>query len=111
MPLPLPLLQLMPLPLPQPLLPAHTRALTSALAFNVVSAADAVITVPSPPINTDADAATTALLLIAIIHCCPHHLELIVASTIFPCCTCRAAVLLLPLSTTIKYHSSPLSQK
>jgi hypothetical protein len=90
----------------QPLLSAPAHALTSALTFKVISAADAAIAVPLPPLNADADAALAALPVITVIHCRPYHLELIVASAIFPCCPRFAAALLLPLVAAIKYHSS-----
>jgi hypothetical protein len=92
-----------PPPLPQPLLSARTRALTSALTFKVISAADAAA-VPLPPLNADVDAAVAASPVIAVIHCCPRHLKLIVVFTTLlvalalpppPCC-----LLLLPLNTT-----------
>jgi hypothetical protein len=90
---------------------AHAYALTSALALNVVSAADAAIAVPLPPLNADADAAAAALPHLVVIHCRTHHLESIFVSAIFPCCLSLAAALLLPLSTAMEYHSSPLPQR
>jgi hypothetical protein len=56
---------------------------------------------PSPLLNADADAAA----IFAVIHCRPCHLDLIVASAIFPRCSCLAVASLLPLSTANKYHS------
>jgi hypothetical protein len=102
--LPLPLLPPTPPPLPQLPLSARARALTSALTFKVVSTADAAFAVPLPPLNADVDAAVAASLFIAVIHCRPRHLELIVVFTTLlialalptpPCC-----LLLLPLNTT-----------
>jgi hypothetical protein len=77
-----------------------------AFTFKVVSATDAAIAVPLPPLNADADAAIAASPVIAVIHYRPHHLELIVASAIFPHCLHLAAALLLPLVAAIKLHSS-----
>jgi hypothetical protein len=90
--------------LPQLPLSARARALTSAFTFEVVSAADAAIAVPLPPLNADVDAAIVASPVISVIHCCPRHLELIFVFTTLlvaltlpppPCC-----LLLLPLNTT-----------
>jgi hypothetical protein len=107
-PLPLPALPPAPPPLSQLPLSACTHALNSTLTFKVVSVADAAITIaaPLPPLNADADAAVTASLVIAVIHCCPCHLQLIVESAIFPHCPYLAAASLLPLVAAIEYHSS-----
>jgi hypothetical protein len=93
--------------LPQPPLSARTRTLTSALTFKVISAADAAIAVPLPPLNADADAAVAASSVIAVIHCRPCHLKLIVASAIIPHCPRLAATSPLPFVADIKLHSSP----
>jgi hypothetical protein len=97
----------MSLPLLQPPLLARTPAFTSTLTFKVISATDTAIAVPLPLLNVDADAAVAASPVIAVIHCRLHHLELIVASAIFPHCPRLAAALLFHLVATIKYHSSP----
>jgi hypothetical protein len=98
-----------PPPSPQPPLSARARALTSALTFKVISAADAAIAVSLPPLNADVDAAVAASPVITVIHCRPRHLELIFVFTTLlvalalpppPCC-----LLLLPLNNTA--HEPP----
>ncbi len=101
----------MPPPLPQPLLSARARALTSALTFKIVSATDTAIAVLLPLLNADVDAAVATSLVVAVIHCRPRHLEMIVVFTTtllvalaLPPPSC--CLLLLPLNTTAQEPSS-----